>query len=431
LGADLLRDSLALAITEFYPICNAWKDHITLMHCSIFLLQCSISIATLHRALKPEEPTPHPIDVMFPLLLNKAVSTLWPDRGGPRHDHRRKHINLALQGGGAHGAFTWGVLDHLLGDERLAIEGISGTSAGALNAVVLAHGLARGGPSDAQKRLADFWRAASFGGNLPDLQRGVVERLFSLMPRPSAAVPPWLGAFSQLWSPYDLNPLNINPLKELIERFVDFDLIRADLDRHLFVSATNVRTGEPRVFGRAEINAEVVMASACLPLLFRAVEIEGETYWDGGYSNNPALLPFIRATTAEDLLIVQINPRERRNVPLNAREIVRRANEITFNAAQAAELRTIGLINQLIDQGLLPRGNRRGDYRRIRLHRIEMPDVGESFDPNSRLNNDFDFFERLHKLGQRATRDFLDGHFEDIGRRSTIDDMAERTAEVA
>jgi NTE family protein len=375
---------------------------------------------------------------MFPLLLNKAVSTLWPNRPRPsgeperpHHGHGGKRINLALQGGGAHGAFTWGVLDHLLTDERLAIEGISGTSAGALNAVMLADGLARGGPQDARQRLADFWRAASFGGNLPDLQRSVVERLFSFMPRPSAAVPPWFGAFSQLWSPYDLNPLNINPLKELIERFVDFDLIHADIDRHLFISATNVRTGEPRVFSRAEITAEVVMASACLPLLFRAVEIEGESYWDGGYSNNPALSPFIRATAAEDLLIVQINPRERDKVPVNAREIMSRANEIAFNAAQSAELRTIDLVNQLIDEGQLARGNRSGDCRRIRLHRIVMADSSEPFDPHSRLNNDFDFFERLHKLGQHATHRFLDMHFDDIGRRGTIDDVAGRPAEVA
>jgi NTE family protein len=369
--------------------------------------------------------------------LNKAVSTLWPDRPRPpvwpgRRPHdRRKRINLALQGGGAHGAFTWGVLDHLLGDQRLAIEGISGTSAGALNAVVLADGLARGGPQDARNRLAAFWRAASFGGNLPDLQRGVVERLFLFVPRTGAAVPPWFGAFSQLWSPHDLNPLNINPLKELIERFVDFDLIRADLDRHLFVSATNVRTGEPRVFSRAEITAEVVMASACLPLLFRAVEIEGEAYWDGGYSNNPALLPFIRATAAEDLLIVQINPCERRKVPLTARAIMSRANQIAFNAAQSAELRTIGLVNRLIDQGRLPRGTRGDDCRRIRLHRIVMADTGETFDPHSRLNNDFDFFERLHKLGQGAARRFLDRYFDDIGARSTIEDEPDRAAEVA
>jgi NTE family protein len=375
---------------------------------------------------------------MFPLLLNKAVSTLWPNRPRPAarpgrlaHGRRRKHINLALQGGGAHGAFTWGVLDQLLNDARLTIEGISGTSAGALNAVVLADGLARGGPQDARKHLADFWRAASYDGHLPDLQRGVVERLFSFVPRPGAGVPPWFGAFSQLWSPYDLNPLNINPLRELIERFVDFELIHADIDRHLFISATNVRTGEPRVFSRAEITAEVVMASACLPLLFRAVEIEGEPYWDGGYSNNPPLLPFIQATRCEDLLIVQVNPRERDKVPVNAREIMRRANEITFNAAQSAELRTIGFVNQLIDRGRLPRGDGNGDCRRIRLHRIVMADSGETFDPHSRLNNDFEFFERLHKLGQRAARHFLDSHFDDIGCRSSIEDVAERPAEVA
>jgi NTE family protein len=408
------------------------------MQCSNFLLHRSKFLATLRWAPSRMSPFLTPVDVMFPLLLNKAVSTLWPDRPRPSAGpgrrllgRRRKRINLALQGGGAHGAFTWGVLDQILTDERLTIEGISGTSAGALNAVVLADGLARGGPQDARQRLADFWRAASFGGNLPDLQRGVVERLFSFVPRAGAAVPPWFGAFSQLWSPYDLNPLNINPLKQLIERFVDFDLIHADVDRHLFISATNVRTGEPRVFSRPEITAEVVMASACLPLLFRAVEIEGESYWDGGYSNNPALLPFIRATAAEDLLIVQIQPRERDKVPVSAREIVSRANEITFNAAQSAELRTIDLVNELIDQGRLPRGGRRGDCRRIRLHRIVMEDLGETLDPHSRLNNNFDFFERLHKLGQRATRRFLDTHFNDIGRRGTIDDVARSPAEVA
>ncbi|HLH98214.1 MAG TPA: patatin-like phospholipase family protein [Xanthobacteraceae bacterium] len=371
---------------------------------------------------------------MLPLLLNKAVLSLWPHRSRPpAWPGRRpqKRINLALQGGGAHGAFTWGVLDELLTDTRVAIEGISGTSAGALNAVVLAQGLCRGGREEARQHLADFWRAASFGGHLPDLQRGVVERLFSFIPRPVTALPPWLGAFTQIWSPYDLNPLNINPLEELIERFVDFDLIRTGTNRQLFVSATNVRTGEPRVFSRAEITAEVVMASACLPLLFRAVEIDGEAYWDGGYSTNPALLPFTRTTRTEDLLIVQINPRERTKVPVSASDIMSRTHEITFNAAQSAELRTIGLLNDLIDQGYLPRGRRPGEYRRIRLHRIVMADAGASFDPHTRLNNDFDFFERLHKLGQRAARRFLEVHFDDIGSRSTIDPVAGQAVKVA
>jgi NTE family protein len=375
---------------------------------------------------------------MFPLLLNKAVSSIWPHRatasawpGRQWTGRRKKRINLALQGGGAHGAFTWGVLDEILAEDRLTIEGISGTSAGALNAVVLADGLARGGPQEARKRLAEFWRGASLTGHLPALQRAVVERLFWFVSRPGSAIPPWFGAFSQLWSPYDLNPLNINPLRALIESFVDFDLIHADIDRQLFITATNVRTGEPRVFERPEINAEAVMASACLPLLFRAVEIEGEFYLDGGYSSNPALLPFIRATATEDLLIVQINPRARDKVPASAREIMRRANEITFNASQSAELRAIGLVNQLIDQGQLPRSTGSGHCRRIRLHRIVMEGAGETFDPRSRLNNNFDYFERLHKLGQGAARRFLDRHFDDIGRRDTIDEPAPRAAEVA
>jgi NTE family protein len=377
------------------------------------------------------------MDVMFPLLLNKTASTLrrsqvgslW--RGRLRGQARRKRINLALQGGGAHGAFTWGVLDQLLADERLKIEGISGASAGAVNAVVLAEGLARGGPAVAQQRLAELWRAASFGGNLPDLQRAVVERLFSFVPRPASPSMPWLGAFSQLWSPYDLNPLNINPLKELIERFVDFERLRAEDSRALFVSATNVRTGEPRVFSRHEITAEVVMASACLPLLFRAVEIDGESYWDGGYSSNPALLPFVRAGAAEDLLIVQINPGARPRMPVSASEITTRANEITFNASLLAELRTIALVNQLIDQGRLRSGTGRGACRRIRVHRIALTDQMDSLHPGSRLNNDYDFFERLCELGRRAARSFLDTHFADIGHRSTIDAVGQSAAEAA
>src|SRR5579864_1096621 len=305
---------------------------------------------------------------MFPLLLNKAVSTLWPNRRGPavapgphRPGGRRKRINLALQGGGAHGAFTWGVLDQLLSDGRLAIEGISGASAGALNAVILADGLARGGPQDARKHLADFWRAASFGGNLPDLQRGVVERLFSFMPRPSVAVPPWFGAFTQLWSPYDLNPLNINPLKELIERFVDFKAVH-DSKLPLFIAATNVHTGRLKIFSRDAINADAVMASAALPFLFQAVEIDKVPYWDGGYLSNPPIFPFLRTTEAEDVIVVQINPLLRTTTPKSSVEIVNRLNEIIFNSALHTELRTLNSVNRLIDDGHLPNGFGKGAF---------------------------------------------------------------------
>src|SRR5262245_47519793 len=361
---------------------------------------------------------------MIPILLANLVSrALAPprSRARPRPSGRlkkgRKRVNLALQGGGAHGAFTWGVLDQLLEDGRIEIEGVSGASAGAVNAVMLADGLARGGAAEARTRLADFWRAVSVDGHLPVLQRSVVERLFPFVPRDGL----WLGAMSRMLSPYDVNPLNINPLKELIERFVDFDAIRGGHGPALFISATNVHTGELRVFTRAEITPEVIMASAALPSLFRAVEIGGVPYWDGGYSGNPAVIPFLRATTTEDVLIVQINPRERRKVPTRTREIMSRVNEINFNASLLSELRGVAFVNRLIDEGRLPRGMRRGEFRRLKLHRLVMEDLGEAFGARSTLKTDYEYFETLRKLGQRATRRFLDAHFDDIGRRSTID----------
>ena len=374
---------------------------------------------------------------MFPMLLQHLYTTARRAGTNPparasaypvRHSvGRRKRVNLALQGGGAHGAFTWGVLDQLLADGRLEIEGISGTSAGALNAVMLADGLARGGPEEARARLANFWRAVSSNGHLPDLQRGVVERLFSFVPRQGL----WFGALSRFWSPYDLNPLNINPLKEVIDRFVDFEVIRRERHLELFISATNVHTGEPRVFSREEVTPEVIMASACLPLLFRAVEIAGVPYWDGGYSGNPAILPFLRTTGTEDVLIVQLNPLQRRDVPTGTREIMSRISEINFNASLLSELRSVEFVNRFIDEGRLPRGTGHGEFRRLRLHRLALDENGKTPAARHSLNTDFQYFETLHKLGQRAMRRFLDAHFDSIGRRGTIDAADEVEAEVA
>jgi len=340
-----------------------------------------------------------------------------------------KRINLALQGGGSHGAFTWGVLDHLLSDGRLAIDGVSGTSAGAVNAVLLADGLARNDPEAARTGLAAFWRAASLGGSLPALQRGVISRLFSVMPTEGLPVQAWLGAWSRMFAPQDLNPLNINPLKDLIERFVDFEAIRAAGNLQLYIAATDVETGGLRIFAREEINAEVVMASACLPFLFRAVEIDGVPYWDGGYVGNPVIHPFLTGTAAQDVLVVQINPLTRPKVPASAREIVDRVNEITFNASLGAELRTIDLVNGLIDSGKLARGTGPGEFRRINLHRIVLEGVAANFDASSKLKTDYAFFSTMHKLGERAARRFLDAHFDDIGVRSSIDLKAEIAAE--
>src|SRR5271155_1140334 len=326
--------------------------------------------------------------------MSNILNALLPKRASDKTASPKiKRINLALQGGGAHGAFTWGVLEQILSDERLAIEGISGTSAGAVNAVMLADGLGRGGREEARKRLADFWRSASSTGNLPVLQRAVLERLLSFTPLEGSPVQAWFDAMSRYFSPYDVNPLNINPLKDLFERFVDFEALRANADLQIFISATNVQTGRVRIFPRENITADAVMASACLPLLFRAVEIDGVSYWDGGYLGNPVIFPFFRTTTTEDVVVVQINPLVRQVTPTSAGEIMNRINQITFNSSLLSEFRAIEFVARLIDQGRLPRGMGPGEYRRINVHRIVL---GPEYDATTRISTDFDFFQTLH-----------------------------------
>jgi NTE family protein len=343
----------------------------------------------------------------------------------------KKGINLALQGGGAHGAFTWGVLDYLLEDGRLNIEGISGASAGAMNAVMVADGLARGGPEAARTRLADFWRSVSIDGDLPVIQRKLIERLFTFVPLEGSPVAAWFEAMSHYFSPYDLNPLNLNPLKDMIERFVDFEAVRAYSPLQLFVSTTNVKTGRLHIFSRDKMTADVVMASACLPLLFKAVEIDGVPYWDGGYLANPPIFPLFHATGTEDVLIVQINPLERNEVPTSTRDIVNRVNEISFNSSLASEIRAVEFVARLIDRGQLQRGTGPGQYRRINAHRIVLGDNQKSYSADTKLSTDYDFFRMLHAGGYRAARRFLDEHFDDIGQRSTFDLRAEAQAEWA
>jgi len=364
--------------------------------------------------------------------MKKILNAILPGRAtATAASSKTKRINLALQGGGAHGAFTWGVLEQILSDERLSIEGISGTSAGAINAVMLADGLCRGGREEAKKRLADFWRSASSTGNLPVLQREVMQRLLSFTPLEGTPVQAWFDALSRYFSPYDVNPLNINPLKDLIERFVDFERLRANTDLQLFISATNVQTGRVRVFPRDKITADAVMASACLPTVFRAVMIDDVPYWDGGYLGNPVIFPFFRTTATEDVVVVQINPLVRQETPTSSSEIMNRINEITFNSSLLAEFRAIEFVGRLIDQGRLPRGIGPGQYRRINIHRILLDRFGTHFDSFSKLSTDYDFFDMLHVSGTRAARRFLDEHFDDIGVKSTVDLRAEAEAEWA
>ena len=364
----------------------------------------------------------------------------WSRRREEKHERRpqpmpkhapptaTKRINLALQGGGAHGAFTWGVLDYILEDGRLAIDGISGASAGAMNAVMLADGLARGGADGARTRLAEFWRAASRDGNLPDSQRVALDRLMSFLPANASPLQSWMGAWTKYLSPYDLNPLNINPLKDLVERFVDFEAIRRCTDLRLYISATNVHTGKLKVFAKEEITAEAVMASAALPYFFRAVEIDGVPYWDGGYTGNPPLYPLLNWSFSPDVLVVQINPLMRSTTPTSNEEILNRINEITFNSSLSSEIRVVELLSELLTKGELKSTS--GNYRPTRLHRINFGGT-KTPDAGSKFNNDFDFFETLHKSGRRAARRFLDAHFDDIGVRSTIEHLPEPPPEAA
>jgi NTE family protein len=364
--------------------------------------------------------------------VKKIIQAVLPGRGGTANaGPAGKRINLALQGGGAHGAFTWGVLEHLLSDDRLVIEGVSGTSSGAMNAIMLTDGLARGGRAEAQKRLGDFWRSVSSTGDLPPLQRAVVERLLAFTPVEGSPVQAWLDLMSRFFSPYDFNPLNINPLKELVERFVDFKAVQSFPDIQLFISATNVQTGRVRIFPREKVTADAVMASACLPELFRAVEIDGVPYWDGGYLGNPVIFPFFGTTQTEDVLVVQINPLVRQKTPTSSAEIMNRLNEITFNSPLIAEYRAIEFVARLIDQGRVPHGVGPGQYRRINVHRIVLDRFGTQFDASSKLTTDYDFFDMLRTNGKRAARRFLDEHFDDIGVKSTVDLRAEAQAEWA
>jgi NTE family protein len=332
---------------------------------------------------------------------------------GPKAE---KTVALALQGGGAHGAFTWGVLDALLEDGRLAIEAISGASAGAMNAVVLADGWTRGGADGARAHLERFWTGVSLDGNLADGQRQVFDQLLNCWSPQGSPFGAWLNLWSSALSPYDANPFDINPLRDVLAGLVDFERLHG-ADVMLYVAATNVWTGKIRLFETAELKAEHLMASACLPTVFKAVEIDGEPYWDGGYMGNPALYPLFYTPKAADIVLVQINPVERRETPRAAQEIHSRLNEITFNGGLLRELRAIDFVNRLIDEGkLLP-----SEYKRVLMHRIDGGTKIDAYTAASRMNAELSFFRELRDLGRATAKDWLGAHYDAIGREATLD----------
>jgi NTE family protein len=334
-------------------------------------------------------------------------------------------IDLALQGGGSHGAFTWGVLDRLLDDATISFDGVSGTSAGALNAAVLATGLAEGGRAGAKQSLAALWQDVAATGRC----FGSLARVPDSDDFGAWAANPWgagLAWWTQHWlrmfAPAQLNPGGFNALRGIVERHVRPAAIAGGPLR-LFVTATSVRTGQPRLFTSArELGdparcTDALLASACLPQLFPTVHVDGEPYWDGGYSGNPALWPLVYETDALDLLLVKINPLARRELPDTAEEIAERVNEITFNSALVGEMRAIAFVQKLFEEGQLDPGR----YRRLRLHMIGDEQRLAALGSASKLDTSATFLAELHGLGVQAAERWLLRHRAQLGRESTLD----------
>ncbi len=330
---------------------------------------------------------------------------------------KRKPVNIALQGGGAHGAFTWGVLDALLEDGRLAIEGLSGTSAGAMNAVAFAEGFARDGAAGARSCLRRFWEGVAHSSRLGPTANAPWSTFFdpfNLYKQASAA---WMSTFLRNTSPYDVNPLNLNPLRDVVDELIDFEAVRACDKLKLFVTATNVETGRTRIFKRDELTADHVMASACLPFVFQAVTIDGTPYWDGGYVGNPALWPLFYETDASDVIVVQINPIERPGEPKSIQDILDRMTEITFNSSLLREYRMIEFVSRLIGEGRLDEDH----YKNVFVHRIDGGAALMDLSATTRLTADAALFEDLFTRGRDTAQAWLGDYFDALGARSSLD----------
>lgn len=327
----------------------------------------------------------------------------------------QKVVNLALQGGGTHGAFTWGVLDRLLEDERLSFEGVTASSAGAVNAVVLADGLAAGGRDGARNALRLFWQQLSAGASRGPFQPSWLDKLSPTHGLEHSPGYVFMEALAYFASPYQLNPFNINPLKNLLEECVDFDRVRQQRAIKLFLCATDVRTAKVKVFNCEELSAQHVLASTCLPLLMQAVEIDGEYYWDGGYAGNPAIFPLVFECEAPDIVLVHLTPSERPEIPTSSPAIMNRMQEISFNTALIREMRSVALRNRRIDDGIMAK------EKRILVHVIEAEDLIREFVASSRLNGDWDFLVDLFNKGRARAGNWLEANFDRIGVESTVD----------
>lgn len=317
-------------------------------------------------------------------------------------------VSLALQGGGAHGAFTWGVLDALLEDGRIDPKAISATSAGAMNACAFAMGRMQGGTDGARQALEEFWRAVSRAGGT------------FMRPPGLSKIAPWIDALTRLVSPYDSNPFGYDPLSGILDEQIDFDAIHACQQTQLFIAATCVTSGRSKVFTGSEVTLETVRASATLPFLHQAVEIDGEPFWDGGFTGNPALWPLFYADAPHDLLIVHINPMERAGTPKTAEDIMNRVNEITFNASLVAELRAIAFVKRLIKDDLL-KDARKAKLRDIRVHSIRADNAISQYPASTKYDTSWSFLTELRDRGRETAQSWLTTCSDQVGQRSSVD----------
>ncbi|WP_431282308.1 patatin-like phospholipase family protein [Humitalea sp. 24SJ18S-53] len=324
-------------------------------------------------------------------------------------------VDLALQGGGSHGAFTWGVLDRLLEEDWLRFEAISGTSAGAMNAVVMVDGFAQGGAEGARAALTRFWRSVSKAAEMSPLRRGPVDVLLGRWTLDTSPAYVAMDVMTRLFSPYDMPFAGPNPLTDILAANVDFARL-ATAPIKLFITATNVRTGRGRVFRNHEISPDVLLASACLPTMFQAVEIDGDPYWDGGFAGNPTMTPLVQECVSDDTILVAINPVERPGTPRTARDIINRLNEVSFNAVLLKELQMIALLRQVADPGNVETAH----WAKMRLHMIRS-DLLIGLGSSSKVNAEWDFLTMLRDEGRRAAEDFMSARGSDLGQRSTLD----------
>ena len=334
---------------------------------------------------------------------------------------KKKAVNIALQGGGAHGALAWGILDMLLEDGRIEVEGFTATSAGTMNALAFAQGMMENGPDGARAKLEEFWLEISKAGVMFSPVHGnPLERMMGLGSGENPFSYFMFDTMTRMFSPYQFNPLDFNPLKDVLLRTIDFEKVRKCDKIKLFTSATNVRTGKVHIFHAHEMSIDVALASSCLPFLFKAVEIDGEHYWDGGYTGNPALYPLFYETKSNDIILIHLNPLYREEVPTTAPAIMNRVNEISFNDSLLKELRAIEFVKRLIEKDML-RDEFKHMYKDLLVHPVRADDMMKEFSITSKFDTDWDFLLQLRDAGREGMKLWLDKNFDNLGKRQSVD----------